>query len=46
MSDKLKNEADEEKPPLLKSWNKLYFFVLAQTAFLIIIFYLFTRFFR
>jgi len=36
----------EESPPIMKSWNKLYLFLLVQTAALIVVFYLFTRFFR
>ncbi len=47
MIDELNPDNDgEEKPPVLKSWNKLYLFVIAQTALLILIFYLFTRFFE
>ena len=36
----------EEPPPIMKSWNRLYLFLLVQTAALIVVFYLFTRFFR
>lgn len=47
MTEEIKSvEAEEEKPPVFKSWNKLYIFVLAQTAILILFFYIFTRFFR
>ena len=37
---------EEEPPPIMKSWNKLYLFLVVQTAALILVFYLFTRFFR
>jgi hypothetical protein len=37
---------EEEPPPIMKSWNKLYLFLLVQTAALVVVFYLFTRFFR
>ena len=37
---------EEEPPPIMKSWNKLYLFLLVQTAALVVVFYLFTRFFK
>lgn len=40
------NKNGEEPPPIMKSWNKLYLFLIVQTAALIAVFYLFTRFFR
>jgi hypothetical protein len=36
-------EAPDEPPPLLKTWPRLYAAVLAYLAFLIAVFYLFTR---
>lgn len=44
--DKKNVTHEEESPPIMKSWNKLYLFLLVQTAALIVVFYLFTRFFR
>lgn len=41
-----KNNNVEEPPPIMKSWNRLYLFLLVQTAALIAVFYLFTRFFK
>lgn len=37
---------DPEKPPLLGSWRNLYGAVLLWLAFLIVVFYGFTRFFH
>jgi hypothetical protein len=34
---------DQEKPPILSSWNRLYTLVLLNLALLILIFYLFTK---
>lgn len=34
---------DEEKPPILSSWNQLYTIVLLNLALLIVLFYLFTK---
>ena len=45
IKEKIISEEDE-KPPILKSWNKLYVFVIAQTVILIVMFYLFTRYFE
>ena len=44
--DKKNVKSEEEPPPIMKSWNRLYLFLLVQTAALIAVFYLFTRFFR
>jgi len=33
----------EDNPPILGTWNKLYLFVLVFHAFLITLFYLFTK---
>ncbi len=48
MSELKDNEMihEEESPPIMKSWNRLYLFLIVQTAALILVFYLFTRFFR
>lgn len=35
--------ADDEKPPVLSSWNQLYGLVLLNLIVLIILFYLFTE---
>jgi hypothetical protein len=36
---------DSEPPPILASWRNVYIFVLAWLALLIVLFYLFTRYF-
>lgn len=36
---------DDSKPPIFKSWNQLYWFVLILHAVLIFIFYLFTEYY-
>ena len=36
-------ETDEEKPPILSSWNRLYMVILLNLALLIALFYLFTK---
>jgi len=41
-----KEESPEEKPPLFSSWNKLYTAVMLNLIILIILFYLFTEFFK
>ena len=38
-----KTEEEEDKPPILKSWNQLYALVLILHALIITIFYLFTQ---
>ncbi|HET8550347.1 MAG TPA: hypothetical protein VFL57_20190 [Bryobacteraceae bacterium] len=37
---------DEEPPPILKTWRRLYAAVLLWLATLIVLFYLFTRAFN
>lgn len=37
---------DEDEPPILGSWNRMYLFVLAAHAFLIAMMYLFTLLMR
>jgi len=39
-------ETDQEKPPVLKSWRRLYTAVLLNLALLIVLFYLFTKAFE
>lgn len=36
---------DSEPPPILRSWRNVYIFVLGWLALLIVVFYLFTRYF-
>ncbi len=36
-------EIDQEKPPILSSWNRLYTVVLLNLALIIVLFYLFTK---
>jgi hypothetical protein len=36
-------EIDQEKPPILSSWNQLYTVVLLNLALLIVLFYIFTK---
>ncbi|MGB6866017.1 MAG: hypothetical protein WBE11_10030 [Candidatus Aminicenantaceae bacterium] len=36
-------EIDQEKPPILSTWNRLYTAVLLNLALLIALFYLFTK---
>ena len=36
-------ELDEERPPILKSWNQMYALVLILHAIIITLFYLFTQ---
>ncbi len=43
-NEKIKNkEINQEKPPLLSSWNRLYTLVLLNLALLIVLFFLFTK---
>jgi hypothetical protein len=37
---------ENEKPPVFKSWKRLYIFVLVQLAVLILLFYIFTKAFE
>jgi hypothetical protein len=36
---------DSEPPPILRTWRNVYIFVLGWLALLIVLFYLFTRYF-
>ena len=36
-------KTEEEKPPILSSWRRLYTVVLLNLALLIVLFYLFTK---
>jgi len=36
-------ELDDEKPPFFSTWSRLYAAIVAYLAFLILLFYLFTR---
>jgi hypothetical protein len=36
-------QIDQEKPPILSSWKRLYTIVLLNLALLIVLFYLFTK---
>ncbi len=36
----------DEKPPIMKSWNALYGLVLGMLVVLMILFYLFTKYFE
>jgi len=36
-------EIDQEKPPILSSWKRLYTVVLLNLALLIVLFFLFTK---
>jgi len=40
------NDIIEEKPPILSSWNKIYFFVLLNLFVLIVLFYSFSEAFK
>ena len=37
------NQVEEDKPPIFRSWNQLYAFVLVMHAIIILLFYLFTH---
>jgi hypothetical protein len=37
---------EQDKPPILKTWNNVYLLVTAVLVVLIIFFYLFTRYFE
>ena len=39
-------ETDQEPPPILSSWNRLYIIVLLSLAVNIFLFHLFTNFFK
>ncbi len=38
----VENGSEEESPPFLKTWGRVYTAVLAHLAFWIVVFYLFT----
>lgn len=43
----LKEKEDtEDKPPLFRSWSRLYLLVILQLAVTVLIFYLITRYFQ
>jgi hypothetical protein len=44
--EKLKAETEEEKPPILKTWNNIYTLVFLNLVILIIFFYIFTKVFE
>jgi hypothetical protein len=37
---------DSSSPPILKSWARLYSFVLGELVLLIVLFYMFSRFYQ
>jgi hypothetical protein len=39
-------QAEDEKPPILKSWRQVYALVLITEAVILIFLYLFTRYFK
>ncbi|MFZ1291162.1 MAG: hypothetical protein WAR79_13785 [Melioribacteraceae bacterium] len=39
------NKTIEEKPPILSSWRKIYTIVFMNLVILVILFYLFTKYF-
>ncbi len=41
--DSQERDVEEGSPPLLSTWNRIYAVVIGFLAFLIIIFYLFTK---
>jgi len=43
---KNKKTSEAEKPPLFKNWKGWYFLEIGNLVFLIILFYLFTKFFE
>lgn len=45
-NEKLKDENREEPPPLLKNWKQVYLAVAFNLVFLIILFYIFTEYFK
>ena len=40
------NNVDNGFPPILKSWSRVYSFVLGELALLIVLFYVISRFYR
>ncbi len=39
-------ENNSDKPPLFKTWNRLYAFIISQWALLVLLFYLITKYFQ
>lgn len=39
-------DTQNEKPPIFKSWKRLYTFVVVQLVVLILLFYIFTKAFE
>ena len=46
MSEKQEVEFKDTPPPKFKNWNTIYMLVLGNLAFLIILFYIFTKIFN
>lgn len=44
--EELKTDYEEEKPPVLKTWNNIYTLVFLNLVILIIFFYIFTKVFE
>ena len=44
-SDTESNKSEEERPPIFRTWGRLYFAVIGNLLLLIAIFYLITRMF-
>lgn len=42
----MKEENTEEAPPILGSWKNLYWLVIGNLAFMILLFYLFTEIYK
>jgi hypothetical protein len=42
---KIPHSTDDEPPPILGSWRRIYIIILCYLAFLIALFYVFTRVF-
>jgi hypothetical protein len=43
MKDHIQHEIEDESPPFLKTWPRVYRFTLAYLAVIIFLFWLFTR---
>ncbi len=46
MNDKSENKFEEESPPLFKTWKGWYILVIVNLSVLILLFYLFKKFFE
>lgn len=44
-SDANSDQNQEGRPPIFRSWDQLYAFVLILHAFIILLFYLFTKYY-